>query len=95
MELVTNSRLYVLKLLEDRGPLSLAQLSHAAPRNGRDASIDIGRGATIEDFVNVMFDEGVVTGSDQSIELSPLGAELVAKATREDIDRAVKATPQL
>lgn len=92
----SSSRLYLLQLIANRGPLSLTQLDRAAPTNGQAAQVEIGRGATVADFVEVMLNQGVLIRSDdERLALSPLGTQLVRSLPRKDVAEAVRQTPQL
>jgi hypothetical protein len=89
------SRLYVLALLLDRGPLSFDQIEAATPViNGVPYQIEIGRGATIVDFVKVMLKEDVLTVvGERTVDITGLGRKLVADLTTGGVNAAVAATP--
>lgn len=93
--LVSLSRLYLIQLLAARGPMTLIQLGQAAPRaeNGRRMTVEIGRGSAVVDYVRFMQSEGMITGNDKHLELTPLGQRLVAKMARADVAERILATP--
>jgi hypothetical protein len=90
------SRVYFLELLKDRGQLTLPQLRRAAPQNGKVTIVDLGRGTTIDDFMTLMVNQGLVVHRESdAFALSDLGTTLLARWVTPQVKEAVAATPKV
>lgn len=73
--------LHLLNLLDERGPISVAQFGDTLPnRSGAHGNIEAGADA-IRDAVEAMIKENLVTAVGDTIEMTPLGSDVLERAT--------------
>lgn len=90
------SRAYVLRVLRDYGPLTLGQLKQVAPENGHRIEVEIGRGATIDDYVEVMIRDGAMVKVGDKIRLTRIGQDVLTEISTKygrALDLAMEQTP--
>ena len=73
--------LHLLNLLDERGPISVTQFGDTLPaRSGAHGSIEVGA-VEIRNAVETMIRENLVIAVGDTIEMTPLGADVLERAT--------------